>query len=77
MGGAYDGQDGQLPTGLLIASGVAAGMYVLAALIVLGLGRFQGVPLTYDVLRCRGERLAQTLVELERRFAGVAIQGSG
>jgi hypothetical protein len=24
----------------------------------------------------RGERLAQTLLEIERRFAGVAIQGS-
>ena len=36
-GGAYDGQ---LPMGLRIASGVTAGVYVLAALIVLGRGGF-------------------------------------
>ena len=47
-GGAYDGQ---LPMGLRIASGVAAGVYVLFALIVLGRGGFRGVPLPYGVLR--------------------------
>ena len=47
-GGAYDGQ---LPMGLRIASGVAVGFWVLAALIVLGRGGFQGVPLPYGVLR--------------------------
>jgi len=47
-GGAYDGQ---LPTALRIASGVAAGAYVLFALIVLGRGGFRGVPLPYGVLR--------------------------
>ena len=47
-GGAYDGQ---LPIGLRIASGAAVGVYVLAALIVLGRGGFQGVPLPYGVLR--------------------------
>jgi hypothetical protein len=47
-GGAYDGQ---LPMGLRIASGVAAGAYVLFALIVLGRGGFRGVPLPNGVLR--------------------------
>jgi hypothetical protein len=47
-GGAYDGQ---LPMGLRIASGVTAGVYVLAALIVLGRGGVRGVPLPYGVLR--------------------------
>jgi hypothetical protein len=37
--------------GLRIASGVAVGVYVLAALIVLGRGGFRGVPLPYGVLR--------------------------
>ena len=36
-GGAYEGQ---LPMGLRIASGVAVGVYVLFALIVLGRGGF-------------------------------------
>jgi len=47
-GGAYEGQ---LPTSLRIASGVAACVYVLFALIVLGRGGFRGVPLPYGVLR--------------------------
>ena len=44
-GGAHEGQ---LPTGLRIASGVAVCVY---ALIVLGRGGFRGVPLPYGVLR--------------------------
>lgn len=48
FGGAYDGQ---LPMGLRIASGVAVGVYVLAALIVVGRAGFRGVPLTYGFLR--------------------------
>jgi hypothetical protein len=47
-GGAYEGQ---LPMGLRIASGVAVGVYVLAALIVLGRAGFRGVPLRYGFLR--------------------------
>jgi hypothetical protein len=47
-GGAYEGQ---LPMGLRIASGVAVGVYVLAALIVLGRVGFRGVPLTHGFLR--------------------------
>jgi hypothetical protein len=47
-GGAYHGQ---LPMGLRIASGVAVGVYILAALIVLGREGFRGVPLPYGVLR--------------------------
>jgi hypothetical protein len=47
-GGAYDGQ---LPANLRIASGVAVGVYVLAALVVMGRGGVQGVPLPYGVLR--------------------------
>jgi hypothetical protein len=47
-GGAYQGQ---LPTGLRIASGVAVCVYVLFALIVLGRGGIRGVPLPYGVLR--------------------------
>ena len=47
-GGAYDGQ---LPMNLRIASGVAVGVYMLAALIVMGRGGVQGVPLPYGVLR--------------------------
>jgi hypothetical protein len=47
-GGAYDGQ---LPTGLRIASGVAAGVWLLAALIVLGRAGFHVVPLPYVILR--------------------------
>ena len=47
-GGAYEGQ---LPMGLRIASGVAVGVYVLFALIVLGRGGFRGVLLPYGVLR--------------------------
>jgi hypothetical protein len=47
-GGAYEGQ---LPLGLRIASGVAVGVYVLAALIVLGRGGVRAVPLPYGVLR--------------------------
>jgi hypothetical protein len=47
-GGAYEGQ---LPMGLRIASGVAAGVWVLAALIVLGRAGFRVVPLPYGVLR--------------------------
>jgi hypothetical protein len=46
-GGAYE----QLPMGLRIASGVAAGVWLLAALIVLGRAGFQGVPLPGAVLR--------------------------
>ena len=46
--GAYEGQ---LPMGLRIASGVAVGVYVLAALIVLGRAGFRGVPLRYGFLR--------------------------
>jgi hypothetical protein len=47
-GGAYDGQ---LPMGLRIVSGVAGGVCVLAALIMLGRAGFRGVPLPYGVLR--------------------------
>ena len=47
-GGAYDGQ---LPMGLRIASGVAVGVYVLFALIVLGRAGFRGVPLPNGILR--------------------------
>jgi len=47
-GGAYEGQ---LPMGLRIASGVAVCVYVLFALIVVGRGRFRGVPLPNGVLR--------------------------
>ena len=47
-GGAYDGQ---LPMGLRIASVVAVGVYVLAALIVVGRAGFRSVPLPYGVLR--------------------------
>ena len=47
-GGAYDEQ---LPTGLRIASGVAAGVWLLAALIVLGRAGFQVVSLPDAVLR--------------------------
>ena len=47
-GGAYEGQ---LPTSLRIASGVAVCVYVLFALIVLGRGGFRGVPLPSGVLR--------------------------
>jgi len=46
-GGAYEGQ---LPTGLRTASGVAVCVYVLFALIVLGRGGFRGLPLPYGVL---------------------------
>jgi hypothetical protein len=47
-GGAYDGQ---LPMGLRIASGVAVGVWALAALIVLGRAGFRVVPLPHGVLR--------------------------
>ena len=47
-GGAYEGQ---LPMGLRIASGVAVGIYVLFALIVLGRAGFWSVPLTQGFLR--------------------------
>ena len=47
-GGAYEGQ---LPMGLRIASGVAVGVYVLFALIVVGRAGFRGVPLTQGFLR--------------------------
>ncbi len=47
-GGAYDEQ---LPMGLRIASGVAAGVWVLAALIVLGRAGFRVVRLPIGVLR--------------------------
>jgi hypothetical protein len=47
-GGAYGGQ---LPMGLRIASGVAVGVWVLAALIVLGRAGIRVVPLPYGVLR--------------------------
>lgn len=47
-GGAYDGQ---LPMSLRIASGVAVGVWVLAALIVLGRAGFRIVRLPYGVLR--------------------------
>lgn len=47
-GGVYEGQ---LPTGLRIASGVAVGFYVLAALIVAGRVGFRVLPLPYGVLR--------------------------
>jgi hypothetical protein len=47
-GGAYEEQ---LPIGLRIASGVAVGVWVLAALIVLGRAGFRVVPLPYGVLR--------------------------
>jgi hypothetical protein len=47
-GGTYEGQ---LPLSLRIASGVAAGVFVLAALIVLGRVGFRGVPLTRGFLR--------------------------
>jgi hypothetical protein len=47
-GGVYDEQ---LPMGLRIASGVAVGVWLLAALIVLGRAGFQVVPLPAAVLR--------------------------
>ena len=47
-GGVYEGE---LPMGLRIASGVAVGVYVLFALIVLGRGGFRGVPLPNGFLR--------------------------
>ena len=47
-GGAYPGQ---LPTGLRIASGLAVGVYVLFALIVVGRAGYRGVPLPYGILR--------------------------
>jgi hypothetical protein len=47
-GGAYEGQ---LHTGLRIASGLAVAVYVLFALIMLGRAGFRGVPLPYGVLR--------------------------
>ena len=47
-GGIYEGQ---LPMGLRIASGVAVGVFVLAALIVVGRAGFRGVPLTHGFLR--------------------------
>jgi hypothetical protein len=47
-GGAYQGQ---LPTGLRIASAIAVGVYVLFALLVLGRAGFRGVPLPNGVLR--------------------------
>lgn len=47
-GGAHEGQ---LPMGLRIASAVAVAVYSLFALLVLGRGGFQGVPLPYGVLR--------------------------
>jgi hypothetical protein len=47
-GGAYDEQ---LPMGLRIASGVAVGVWVLAALIVLGRAGYRVVRLPYGVLR--------------------------
>jgi hypothetical protein len=47
-GGFYEQQ---LPIGLRIASSVAVGVWVLAALIVLGRGGFQVVPLPHGVLR--------------------------
>ncbi len=47
-GGAYQGQ---LPAGLRIVSGVAVGVFVLFALIVLGRAGYRGVPLPYGVLR--------------------------
>ena len=47
-GGAHEGQ---LPMGLRIASGVAVGVFVLAALIVLGRAGFRDVPLTHGFLR--------------------------
>ena len=46
--GAYDGQ---LTMGLRIVSGVAGGVCVIAALIMLGRAGFRGVPLPYLVLR--------------------------
>jgi hypothetical protein len=49
---AWGGADeGQLPMGLRIASGVAVGVYVLFALIVLGRAGFRGVPLRQGFLR--------------------------
>ena len=47
-GGAHEGQ---LPMGLRIASGVAVGVFVLAALIVLGRAGFRDVPPTHGFLR--------------------------
>ena len=47
-GGAYEGQ---LPIGLRIASGVAVGVWLLAALIVLGRAGYKVVPLSAGVLR--------------------------
>jgi hypothetical protein len=47
-GGSYEGQ---LPMSLRIASGVAVGVYVLFALIVVGRGGFRVMPLPYGVLR--------------------------
>ena len=47
-GGAYEGQ---LPMSLRIASGVAVGVYMLAALIVVGRGGVHGVPVPCGVLR--------------------------
>jgi hypothetical protein len=48
MGGFYEQQ---LPMGLRIASGIQVGVWLLAALIVLGRAGFQGVPLPATVLR--------------------------
>jgi len=48
MGGFYEQQ---LPIGLRIASGVAVGVWLLAALIVLGRAGFKVVPLPAGVLR--------------------------
>jgi hypothetical protein len=47
-GGAHDGQ---LPTSLRVASAVAVGVWVLAALIVLGRAGFEAKPLPPTVLR--------------------------
>ena len=43
--------EGKLPRGLRIISGVAVGVHVLAALIVLGRGGYRVVPLPGGVLR--------------------------
>ena len=48
MGGFYEQQ---LPIGLRIVSGVAVGVWLLAALIVLGRAGFKVVPLPAGVLR--------------------------
>ena len=48
MGGFYEGQ---LPMGLRIASGVKVGVWLLAALIVLGRAGFQVIPLPAAILR--------------------------